>query len=161
MAPNSLIFPHLDLLFQAAWFSVGLAVALLTLSLVFLIIFEHRGPVRSVVFGAAASIVFAADIVLVPASAWGLITHLLADSLTPIGLSCLLWPFDSFHEESSLSVAQNSSVTTVASPVLPRSVIDNHEVGTVINEPTQSAPKKAEPVSVCLMCGAPMVIRTA
>ena len=83
----------------AAWSAVIAALVLFLLSGVAGAVYGHRRQVHSVVFGAASTIVVIVGLLVFQASlwfalafAWGWASHLLTDSLTPAGLSYLLWP---------------------------------------------------------------------
>lgn len=147
--------------FVAARLAVAVGLILLISSLLFGLLFSHRGPVHSLAFGIGVTGAFTVGLAILGAPlwlwapfAWGWIAHLLADATTPHGIPCLLWPFGSGIAEQYMLVPRTRPVASQMPkpphiPVVPQVVAkgpDSHQVA--------SAPH-------CPACGTPMVLRTA
>lgn len=85
--------------FAAARLAVAVGLILLVSSFVFGLLFKHRGPVHSLVFGVGITAAFTIGLAMVGAPLWlcapfalGWVAHLLADATTPHGVPYMLWP---------------------------------------------------------------------
>jgi len=85
---------------NVAWLAVGSAMMLFLLSALTGVLFGHRGPVHSLAFGLGGTIgvlgvlaAFHAPLWLSLAFAWGWLTHIASDAMTPAGLDYVMWPF--------------------------------------------------------------------
>lgn len=140
------------------------ATALFVLSWITRMFTGHRGATHSIVFTLGASMLASVGcaILSIPVGygllfGWGWATHLMGDALTPTGLTglpSLLWP---------LTSATTLPVVAPAVRIRP-SVPDRPETDAPAGTTTPaSVTPRTSPASAprCVLCGAPMVIRTA
>ncbi|GAB4277176.1 MAG: hypothetical protein Kow0056_08390 [Coriobacteriia bacterium] len=83
-----------------AWLAVGVAVALLLISLVVSAMLPHRGPTHSLVVGAVLTLIVTSIVAFTGPSwtvglwfGWGYLSHLLTDWPSKMGCPFLLWPW--------------------------------------------------------------------
>lgn len=143
---------------------VGLSVAMLAASAGVRSFTRHRGITHSLGFGGIATVVAAIGLLIAGLPvwfalvfAWGWVTHLVTDAMTPDGLPDLLWPFDRLRVQARVS--------TSAGPPLP--VRGEHRPPAPAPAPAPNRPVPIPEVPTpqspptCPSCGVPMILRTA
>lgn len=146
--------------FTAARLAVAVGLILLISSLLFGLLFSHRGPVHSLAFGGGITVAFTVGLAILGAPswlwapfAWGWIAHLLADATTPHGVPYLLWPLGTSLPGRHMPAPRTAPLASQVSKALR-----GPAARPVVAKRPEPHPVASRPN--CPRCGIPMVLRT-